>query len=617
MITGRETQGKDSAPTREARSGSTPTSSSVVNRASPAFLSAGYAVQRQMLAPGQAPSGYDQQIAALRPGGPSGGNAATTIAQAGMAGGGQRLPHFDRVQASFGAHDVSGVQAHVGGPARSAAGQLGASAYAMGSSVAFAGPPDLRTAAHEAAHVVQQRAGVSLSSNLGSKGDAYEVHADRVADAVVAGRSAEPLLAQGPGGGGSASAAVQCYGGGEADLGPTPEPSCEARPSAAPLLQQLEDARSAIPGQIDGVRSTATSALGDIAQALQGISADMVRWTEGERAIMTRAYAEFLASQGGASYAGDALGVASTLNIFNPDPISKLVIGCVVITAGFALRIHNRNQARAQQAMRQQFLAANEARSGGLSEVSERGVAEMLNAFLNGTAPVTDLAWTGGYLEALSGWMETMGALLDAECREDQPRETALDRNQGHTQRVLGLYRGVSAHLTEELRRVPTLAREVRSQGRTAYENAREAYIAWLATAGPIRVNGAVTWDEQSGGSSLSVTLDTLTGIGGTDASLMSQITKNEVLWGPGDLLNRGSTFRLTADTTVHAYEVAPGSGPGDLPAGVSDERGAPVTFNDVVTYTIARDGASGEGYLMRWVPVDRIRAELLERSGS
>jgi len=50
--------------------------------------------------------------------------------------------------------------------------------------------------AHEAAHVVQQRGGVQLEGGIGQPGDSYEQHADAVADAVVAGRSAAPLLDQ-------------------------------------------------------------------------------------------------------------------------------------------------------------------------------------------------------------------------------------------------------------------------------------------------------------------------------------------------------------------------------------------------------------------------------------
>jgi hypothetical protein len=114
----------------------------------------------------------------------------------GVAGSGGQLPFFDQIQASFGDHDVSHVRAHTGGAANKAAQSMGAEAYATGNDVAFGGTPSLHTAAHEAAHVVQQRAGVSLAGGVGQQGDAYEQHADAVADRVVQGESASDLLSQ-------------------------------------------------------------------------------------------------------------------------------------------------------------------------------------------------------------------------------------------------------------------------------------------------------------------------------------------------------------------------------------------------------------------------------------
>jgi hypothetical protein len=134
--------------------------------------------------------------------------AAHEIASRGVAGAGASLPHLPQIQASFGHHDVSGVQAHQGTSATAATRELRAEAYAIGNSVAFSRSPDLHTAAHEAAHVVQQRAGVQLKGGIDEPGDAYERHADAVADAVVGGRSAASLLDQSPGGG-SRAASVQ------------------------------------------------------------------------------------------------------------------------------------------------------------------------------------------------------------------------------------------------------------------------------------------------------------------------------------------------------------------------------------------------------------------------
>lgn len=112
----------------------------------------------------------------------------------GVQGRGQALPHLAVIQRAFGRHDVSGVSAFVGGPARAAGEQIGAEAYATGDRVAFRDAPSLHLAAHEAAHVVQQRAGVQLSGGVGAAGDVHEQHADAVADAVVRGESAEGLL---------------------------------------------------------------------------------------------------------------------------------------------------------------------------------------------------------------------------------------------------------------------------------------------------------------------------------------------------------------------------------------------------------------------------------------
>jgi len=124
------------------------------------------------------------------------------VAAAGMSGSGGQLPYAERIQKLFGRHDVGGVKAHVGGAAAGASDKLGAEAYAMNGQVAFRDQPSLHTAAHEAAHVVQQRAGVSLGDGMGKEGDAHERQADAVADLVVAGQSAEHVLDEGGGGGG-------------------------------------------------------------------------------------------------------------------------------------------------------------------------------------------------------------------------------------------------------------------------------------------------------------------------------------------------------------------------------------------------------------------------------
>jgi hypothetical protein len=167
----------------------------------------------------------------------------------GLSGAATELPYADQIQRSFGAgHDVGGIRTHVGGPAAEAATAIGATAYATGDHVAFASAPDLHTAAHEAAHVVQQRAGVQLKGGVGQAGDPYEVHADAVADRVVSGQSAADLLAAGPGA--AATPAVQLR---RAPRGRnTPPMSSALLRSAATDLERL-GARMALPWLPGGV----------------------------------------------------------------------------------------------------------------------------------------------------------------------------------------------------------------------------------------------------------------------------------------------------------------------------------------------------------------------------
>lgn len=140
--------------------------------------------------------GFEQQAALLSPVQAKDATEGTVhdLAEAGTVGSGGALPFYDQIQASFGHHDVSHVQAYTGGAAQLASEGMGAEAYATGDKIVFGNSPTLHTAAHEAAHAIQQRGGVNLKDGVGEAGDRYEQHADAVADLVVQGKSAEGLL---------------------------------------------------------------------------------------------------------------------------------------------------------------------------------------------------------------------------------------------------------------------------------------------------------------------------------------------------------------------------------------------------------------------------------------
>jgi hypothetical protein len=107
----------------------------------------------------------------------------------------------DFMESRFGM-DFRDVRVHTDSEATASADALNANAYTSGRDIYFAaGKYAPKTSegrhllAHEAAHVVQQRSGVQLEGGIDSPGDQYERQADRVADAVVRGDPAGPLVA--------------------------------------------------------------------------------------------------------------------------------------------------------------------------------------------------------------------------------------------------------------------------------------------------------------------------------------------------------------------------------------------------------------------------------------
>jgi hypothetical protein len=122
----------------------------------------------------------------------SAGQGALDRASTGVEGPGMAYPHRERIEQSFG-RPIS-AEAHMGPAASQACDELSAEAFAMGDRVAFKSSPDLHTAAHEAAHTLQQAQGVQLKGGVGQAGDVYEKQADEAADRVVAGESAAHLF---------------------------------------------------------------------------------------------------------------------------------------------------------------------------------------------------------------------------------------------------------------------------------------------------------------------------------------------------------------------------------------------------------------------------------------
>ena len=124
-------------------------------------------------------------------------------------GSGSELPSDVRrtFESGLGA-DLSGVRLHTSGGSAEAAQTVGAKAYATGQNIHFAAgryqrstAPGLHLLAHEVARTVQQAGGAATGRQhqleVSAGGDALEVEADRVADALVAGSASVSLTAGG------------------------------------------------------------------------------------------------------------------------------------------------------------------------------------------------------------------------------------------------------------------------------------------------------------------------------------------------------------------------------------------------------------------------------------
>lgn len=229
--------------------------------------------------------------------------AVHAVASRGTEGTGGALPFLDQIQRAFGRHDVSDVRAYVGGRAADSARALGARAYASGDAVAFAGTPDLHTAAHEAAHVVQQRGGVQLAGGVGREGDVYERHADEVADAVTRGESVEVLLdrfANSGSGGAGVQRAVQLDRGaaqsGAADCGTEADQSAGALDAGQQQMEQRLAAIRAEGQQLFDQRQAAAQA---VAGATDTILGEVEQW-ERSHSLSSRLETDFFSAVGGA-----------------------------------------------------------------------------------------------------------------------------------------------------------------------------------------------------------------------------------------------------------------------------------------------------------------------------
>jgi hypothetical protein len=163
-------------------------------------------------------------------------------------------------------HDFSRVRVHTDAPAARSAAILGARAFTTNNHIVFGSgeyapqtEAGRRLLSHELTHVVQQGRGVHLKSGFGEDGDAYEAHADAVADLVASGKRAGALLQRMPGSGLSASAEMQPPIQMQKAQQQSPAPPIGGDPKAKWLQQSLQRLieKEALTKQVNGAAARA------------------------------------------------------------------------------------------------------------------------------------------------------------------------------------------------------------------------------------------------------------------------------------------------------------------------------------------------------------------------
>ncbi|HNC96244.1 MAG TPA: DUF4157 domain-containing protein, partial [Myxococcota bacterium] len=147
-------------------------------------------------------SGGNPQVPGLRfqKTGSGKGLSQSSAVQQAFSGPKQEVPHRREMESAFG-QSFSDVRAYTGAKANQAAEGMGASAFTLGTDVAFqSANPSKQTVAHELTHVVQQRNGTEtgLRRQSADTGDSLEQEAEEVGRKVAEGKAAVVSGQDGP-----------------------------------------------------------------------------------------------------------------------------------------------------------------------------------------------------------------------------------------------------------------------------------------------------------------------------------------------------------------------------------------------------------------------------------
>ena len=387
--------------------------------------------------------------------------------------------------------------------------------------------------------------------------------------------------------------------------GSDPSGSCAIRPDAVLLLGEIAAATTRVPLLAGQLRGAGQSAITESAGAMQSMTSDVIAWASAEHTSLIEFFAQYCQSLEGGDVSGDALGLISLFNLFNPAIALRPILSIVALGAGYLARDYNRKLSQWKKSQTGRELMATGQRITAVDRVEESTWQEMFGALAVGSLQVQEVAVQRGELQK---------ATEDLNGLANQLRGACLRGNGGGIDELvpLGLnylrsLRAAEPEAWGNLAALRQLPGAIKAENARRFAEMKTRYIDFLASQGPIKVRGRVTYDGQSGGDSLIVELDSIQAVGRVEASGVSAETQRVLLERPGTVLAKNGAFELTADANIHTYESAPATD------GTTD-RGAPLDLSDTMVIQVTRQGAtSGHPYTGRF-PFGRIAADLLAR---
>jgi len=391
----------------------------------------------------------------------------------------------------------------------------------------------------------------------------------------------------------------------EAEQRPGAADACGTRPEVLLTLIDLAAAKGRIPSLIEALEIAGQTMLDSVRDQSLAKVGEVMAWTQAEHGAMFDLFVEYMQSLQGGDINSDALGlIAVATLLFPPTAAANVALSIVGTAAGFAANSYNRELQSWRDAVAWREIDHLGKRMVAVDDATRPAQESIVQGLYTGGLALADVAVQRGALSELLVGMGDLSAELRGEC----------SRSGGGVDSVMRLARSSLVRLrsTEpqawaNVRAMQALPGAIGSELAAGTSKMKAEYVKFLAQQGPIRVNGSLMYDGQSGGDYLQVSLDSVSSIGTMVSSGLGPETQQMLIGRPGYMIGEaGASYDLTLKSTIHTYEQLPGANEG--------ERGPPETLSDTMFIHVGGDDTlSSHAYSSRF-PLRRVGDELRSR---